>query len=189
LAAILDNFQPKALWIGAEPATPEWRDVEAHAVADRVAIVALNRNSAPITIGGAQIRVLAPSPDYVPGESAHNNDSLVLEITYGRRAVLLTGDAESPIEADLAASGLLHPVTLLKVAHHGSRTSSSNQLLDQIQPQIAFISDGYMNQFHHPNPDVLKRLAQHHAAVYRTDQHGLLTFLTDGSRVEVETFH
>ena len=189
LAAILDNFQPKALWIGAEPATPEWRDMEAHAVADRVAIVALNRNSAPITIGGAQIRVLAPSPDYVPGESAHNNDSLVLEITYGRRAVLLTGDAESPIEADLAASGLLHPVTLLKVGHHGSRTSSSNQLLDQIQPQIAFISDGYMNQFHHPNPDVLKRLAQHHAAVYRTDQHGLLTFLTDGSRVEVETFH
>jgi competence protein ComEC len=188
LAAVLDNFRPQALWIGAEPDTPEWRAVESHAAADHVPIVALNRASKPFSIGGAYIRVLAPAPNYVPGAAAQNDDSLVLELTYGKRRVLLTGDAERPVEDDMVASGLLRPVTLLKVGHHGSRTSSSEEFLEAVQPQFAFISDGYKNQFHHPNPDVLKRLAEHHSAVFRTDRQGLITFLTDGERVEIRTF-
>jgi len=76
----------------------------------------------------------------------------------------------------------------LKVGHHGSRTSSSEEFLDQIHPQFAVISDGYMNQFHHPHPDVLQRLAAHHSAVFRTDQRGLITFRTDGDKVQIDTF-
>lgn len=189
LAAILDNFRPRALWIGAEPETAEWKVIQQHAASDHVPIVALNRTAAPIRIGGARIRVLAPSPEYVPAETATNNDSLVLEVTYGRRSILLTGDAEKPIEYDMAANAQLHPVTLLKVGHHGSRTSSSEELLSRISPQFAIISDGYLNQFHHPHPDVLSRLAEHHAAVFRTDQRGLITFRTDGNKVEIQTYH
>jgi competence protein ComEC len=188
LAAVLDNFRPRALWISAEPDTPEWELVRQRAAADHISIISLNRTAAPITIGGAQIRVLAPSRDYLPGETANNNDSLVLEVTYGRRSILLTGDAEKPIEDDMLANGLLHPVTLLKVGHHGSRTSSSEELLSLITPQFAVISDGYKNQFHHPHPDVLAHLAEHHAAVFRTDQRGLITFRTDGEKVEIETY-
>ncbi len=189
LPAILDNFHPRALWVGAEPQTDEWKVVEQHAKADHVPIVSLTRNSPPVTIGGAQIKVLAPSPDYVPGKSATNDDSLVFQVNYGRRSVLMTGDAERPIEDDLVQTGLLHPVTLLKVGHHGSKTSSSEEFLREINPQFAFISDGYKNQFHHPSPGVLERFAQHHTAVFRTDQHGLLTFLTDGNKVELNWFH
>jgi competence protein ComEC len=188
LAAILDNFHPRVLWIGAEPDTPEWRAVEAHAAADRVRIVALNRAAAPIAVGGTRIQVLAPAVDYVAGKAAQNDDSLVLDLTYGKRRILLTGDAERPIEDDMLSSGMLRAVTLLKVGHHGSRTSSSEEFLDQVEPKFAFISDGYKNQFHHPNIDVLKRLAEHHAAVFRTDQRGLITFLTDGDGVQVKTF-
>ncbi|MBV9403825.1 MAG: ComEC/Rec2 family competence protein, partial [Acidobacteriaceae bacterium] len=97
LPAILDNFRPRALWIGIEPATAEWKFVQQHAAADHVPIVALNRASAQQTIGGAHVRVLAPSADYVAGDVPQNNDSLVFEVTYGRRSVLLTGDAERPI--------------------------------------------------------------------------------------------
>ncbi len=188
LAAILDNFHPRALWIGAEPETKEWKTIEQHAAADRVHIMALSRATPPVTIGGAQVRILAPAADYVPGNLPHNNDSLVLEIVYGHRSILLTGDAERPVEDDMIASGQLRPVTLLKVGHHGSRTSSSEEFLDQVNPRFALISDGYKNQFHHPNPDVLKRLAEHHSRVFRTDQQGLITFRTDGEKVDIATF-
>ena len=188
LPAVLDNFRPSALWIGAEPETREWKRVEEHAAADHVRIVPLHRSPQPIDIGGAQIRVLAPAPDYTPGEQAVNDDSLVLEIAYGSRSILLTGDAERPIENDMIASAGLRPVTLLKVGHHGSRTSSSEAFLDEVKPQFAFISDGYKNQFHHPHPDVLARLAEHHIETFRTDERGLLTFRTDGEHVTLTTF-
>jgi competence protein ComEC len=188
LASVLDNFRPRALWIGAEPETEDWKKVRQHAAMDNVRVVALNRTCPPMTIGGTLVRILAPSPEYVTGEAPSNDDSLVFEVTYKKRSVLLTGDAERPIEDDMLADGELHQVTLLKVGHHGSKTSSSEEFLRQVSPRFALISDGYKNQFHHPNADVLERLAQHHAVVFRTDQHGLITFRTDGDKVELEPF-
>jgi competence protein ComEC len=188
LAAILDNFRPRALWIGAEPDTPEWRVIRDTAARDGVRLVSLTRRSGERTIGGAQIRILAPSPDYVPEDTAKNDDSLVMEVSYGRDRVLLTGDAEQPIESELAAAGLLRPVTLLKVGHHGSKTSSSEEFIDLVKPQFAVISDGYLNQFHHPHLSVVRRLREHNAAILRTDQQGLITFRTDGKHVELTTF-
>jgi competence protein ComEC len=189
LAAILNNFHPRVLWVGAEPDTPEWLAIKKVAARDRIPILSLTRRSAEQNIGGAQVKVLAPAPDYIPEATAKNDDSLVLEVSYGRHRVLLTGDAEMPVESELAASGLLRPVTLLKVGHHGSKTSSSEEFLDELKPQFAIISDGYRNQFHHPHPSVLQRLEEHHAAILRTDQRGLITFRTDGQHVELETFH
>ncbi len=188
LPAILDNFRPRALWIGSEPETREWKNVEQHAAIDNVRICRLTCASAPLTIGGARVRFLAPSPDYIASDIPINNDSLVLEVTYGQRSILLTGDAERPIEDDMVKSGQLHPVTLLKVGHHGSRTSSSEEFLDQLTPQFALISDGYKNQFHHPHPEVLERLALHHTTTFRTDLRGLITFRTDGDKVDIQTF-
>ncbi len=188
MVAILDNFHPPVLWIGAEPESPEWREVKKAAVRDGVRIQPLTRGVADRDIGGAIVRVLAPSPDYTPQETATNDDSLVLELSYGKHRALLTGDAERPIEDELVDSGALRPVTLLKVGHHGSKTSSSEEFLDAVKPEFAMISDGYMNQFHHPHPSVLERLTEHHTAIFRTDQQGLLTFRTDGREVELDTF-
>ncbi len=188
LAAVLDNFRPRALWVGAEPETDEWKTIQDRAAADGVKICSLNRASPPVQLGGAQMRVLAPSVDYTPSDKASNNDSLVLEVTYGSRRVLLTGDAERAVESDLVSSGELRPVTLLKVGHHGSKTSSTEDFLAATTPQFAFISDGYKNQFHHPHPTVLQRLAEHKVKIFRTDEHGLATFITDGDKVEVNSF-
>lgn len=188
MGAVLDNFRPAALLTGAEPETHEWRDLSARAARDGVAVRKLHRGAPDMWLGDARIRVLAPAPDYQPEEAAKNDDSLVLEITYGKQRVLLTGDAERQEEEDLVANAALQPVTLLKVGHHGSRTSSSEDFLNQIQPKLAFISDGYLNSFHHPHPVVLKRLADHHVATLRTDEDGLLTFRTDGQHATVASF-
>jgi competence protein ComEC len=189
LAAILDNFHPQALWVSAEPESDEWKTVREHAAVDGTRIVGLHRGSPDVSLGGAVVHVLSPAPDYVPDEKAHNNDSLVLEITYREQRVLLTGDAEAPVESELVSSGAVRPVTLLKVGHHGSKTSSSDDFLSALQPRYAFISDGYMNQFHHPHPTVLARLEAHHIQVSRTDTKGQATFLTDGKRAEVRSFY
>jgi competence protein ComEC len=185
MGAVLDNFRPRVLWIGVEPETPAWRALREKARHDGVRIRALGSMTPPFRIGGTTVAVLAPLTDYVPGDVAANDDSLVLQIAFRQRSVLLTGDAEKPIEGELLSEGKLRPVTLLKAGHHGSRTSSSEAFIDAVRPEFTMISAGYLNQFHHPHPDVLERFAEHHTMVLRTDREGLLTFRTDGERVEV----
>ncbi len=157
------------------------------ALAENTKIVAMTSGEC-FQYGDAQIDVLSPPADYRPGDSPKNNDSLALRVTYGRRAFLLTGDMEKPMESRLLASRLPVRADVLKVGHHGSNTSSTNPFLDAVAPTFAVISDGFENSFHHPNPLVLGRLAAHRAEVLRTDEQGLITVRTDGRRIWVETF-
>ena len=129
--------------------------------------------------------MLAPLPDYVPADTPKNNDSLVLRLRFGRHSFLLAGDIERQIERQLA----LERTDVLKVAHHGSRTSSTEEFLNPISPTFAVISAGYENSYGHPNRDVLERLREHHAVTLRTDEAGLVTILSDGRRLFVETYH
>jgi competence protein ComEC len=131
------------------------------------------------------VDVLAPLAEYVPAAAPRNNDSLVLRLDYGRRSFILSGDVERPIEKALVAENLIQPADVLKIAHHGSRTSTSEPFLDLVHPAFAVISAGFENSYGHPNPDVLGRLAEHHTATYRTDKMGLITIRTDGQHIEV----
>ena len=111
-----------------------------------------------LSLGDAQIHVLAPFADYKPGAEPGNNDSLVMHVAYGATSVLLEGDAEAPIEhAMLAEPGL--ESTLLKVGHHGSITSTRPEFLARVQPQWAVISCGLHNRYGHPREEVLAELA------------------------------
>jgi len=115
-------------------------------------------------------------------------DSVVLEVLYGDVALLLTGDIGAEIERDLIP--LLTParVRILKVAHHGSRTSTSQQLLDAWRPTLALISCGRGNRFGHPAPDVTQRLTAIGATVLRTDRDGQIIVQTDGREVTTTTY-
>ena len=137
--------------------------------------------------GGTQIEVLSPPADYEPGPEAKNNDSLVLRVTYGKRVLLLTGDMEKEMEFRLIGDDRKLQSDVLKVGHHGSRTSSTDVFLDAVTPAFAIISDGFENSFGHPHRDVLARLAAHRAGVLRTDTEGLITIRTDGTRLWAET--
>ena len=187
LPAIIENFHPSELWTGATPPAEIWSEVQQKAHAENVKIVPM-RSGRSFDFSGTHIEVLSPPPDYVPGRAPTNNDSLALRITFGRRSFLLTGDMEKPMELRALADNEPLRADVLKVGHHGSNTSSIDPFLDAVSPAFAVISDGYENSFHHPNPQVLERLAEHHAAIFRTDLQGLVTFLTDGQRISSETY-
>jgi competence protein ComEC len=186
LPALVDDFHPKELWTGVMVESPEWRALREAAQRNRVAIVPLQ---APrkFDFGGAQIEVLAPLAGYSPSDTPKNDDSLVLRISYGRNAFLLTGDAERPIERRMVEEAEPLRADVLKTAHHGSRTSSSAPFLDAVSPAFAVISLGFENSYGFPHPDVLARLAERHAAVFRTDRDGLVTIRGDGRLLHVET--
>lgn len=130
--------------------------------------------------GGAVVRVLAPCPDSVPGRSINDN-SLVVRVELGERALLLMGDAEHEQENALIA----HPAIrlradVLKVGHHGSRTSTSEVLVARVAPRVATVSCGVRNRFGHPSPEVVERLTERGVRVLRTDRHGAIHVRTDG---------
>jgi len=186
LAAIVDNFRPKELWIGAVADTPEWRHLEEAARRRHVRIVKLESGQR-FRYGGAGIEVLAPLADHKPSAEAPNNDSMVLRIRYGQRSFLFTGDIERRVERQLVEAGTLQPTDVLKVAHHGSKTSSTEPFLSAAQPVFAVISDGFENQFRFPNREVLDSLDSLHTAVLRTDRDGLVSIRSDGRRIRFET--
>jgi competence protein ComEC len=186
LTAVIENFRPKELWIGAMGDSPEWLRLREVALQHGVKIVPLLAGQA-FRYGGAEVEVLAPFPDYVATELAHNNDSLALRLSFGRHSFLLTGDIERPVERKMLAEGSLKKTDVLKVAHHGSKTSTTFAWVEAVQPAFGLISAGFENAFHHPSPEVLKRLEEHHVSVMRTDLQGLLTIRSDGRRFQVET--
>ncbi len=183
IKALIDNFHPDDLWTGANP--PEELLKQARQKGARVI-----EKKAPevMDFSGATLEVLAPGSDYVPS-SPGNNDSLVLRITHGQRTFLLMGDLERVEEQRLLQHGSVH-ADVLKVGHHGSRTSTTQGFLDAVAPSIALISAGYENSFGHPHPDVVGRLEARHATILRTDRFGLATVTTDGTRLHygIETW-
>jgi competence protein ComEC len=100
---------------------------------------------------------------------------------------LLTGDIERPIERRLVDQNEVAPVDVLKVAHHGSHTSCTEEFLSASAPLFGIISVGWENSYGHPHRDVLERLAQHGVTMYRTDVDGAVTIRTDGKRLRIET--
>jgi competence protein ComEC len=186
LPALVADFHPRELWTGATPDSPAWRKLRDEAVRDGVKVVPLEAPT-HFAFGRTSIEVLAPLPDYVPNDIPKNNDSLVLRIRYGSRSFLLSGDVEKPIERRMLEENEIQPTDVLKVAHHGSRTSSTEDFLSAANPAFAIISVGLDNSYGHPNRDVLERLTEHHAEILRTDQNGLVTVRTDGRHLSVET--
>ena len=140
---------------------------------------------APHVHGGARIEVMWPCPRFDAGYDANDN-SLVLRITYGRRSFLLMGDAERHTEAALASR--LGRIDVVKVGHHGSRTSSTERFVDTTRPWLAVISAGLENRYGHPHGEVLERWSRGADHVARTDLDGSVSVWTDGERLEARTF-
>ncbi|MGB9612287.1 MAG: ComEC/Rec2 family competence protein, partial [Bryobacteraceae bacterium] len=138
------------------------------------------------SLGGLPCRVLAPARGQPWSGRPQNNDSLVLELRHGRHTFLLTGDIEAPVEARLAEEGLLAPVQVLKVPHHGSRRSATEWLLERTRPAVALISAGEGNSYGLPHPETVGRLRAARALVLRTDEDGLVAVCSDGRYLEVE---
>lgn len=116
-----------------------------------------------------------------------NSDSIVLRLVYGDVSFLLTGDLGKLGEERVLASGATLGSTVLKVGHHGSSTSTTDEFLRAVNPQYAVISVGKHNRYRHPSAAALSRLRSAGVAIYRTDEHGAVTMTTDGKELVIET--
>jgi competence protein ComEC len=138
-------------------------------------------------LGAASVRVFGPCPGFVPGRNANDN-SFVIKLKFGERALLLTGDAEAEEEHELVLRhGSELAADVLKVGHHGSRTSTSTALLAAVQPQMATVSTGLRNRFGHPHAIALERLAGAGVPAYRVDRLGSIEVRSDGRSLRVQT--
>jgi len=184
LPAVLRNFHPDELWVGNNPRIKDYNELLDQAASLHVRLRSLRAGDA-LTLGSTRISVLAPFSNRQPGPEPTNNDSLVLHVSYGATSVLLEGDAEAPVEqAMLAEPGL--ESTLLKVGHHGSKTSTRPAFLARVSPQWAVISCGLHNRYGHPRQEVLAALQAAKVRTYSTDINGATCFRLDGKTVAPE---
>lgn len=158
----------------------------------KVERLSFNENSAPRVINGVEISFLNP-PAGGPGAVQRNptwlnNQSLVMRLRFKDITLLLTGDVEKEAEEGMVRKG--HPLRaqVLKVPHHGSFTSSTPRFLEKVSPSYAIISVGERTKGRLPHPEVIQRYEGLGSKILRTDQHGAITVVTDGQRIEMMTF-
>ncbi len=178
MAAVMRSFRPRELWVGTDPDSEAYRSLVAEAAELGVAVKHYRAEDA-VRWDGVDVKVLSPGVEYANGFVPRNDDSLVLRLEYGKASVLLEGDAEAMSEQAMVASGLMKPVTLLKVGHHGSKTSTTEAFFAAAAPKAAVVSVGRGNTFGHPRGEVIDRIAASGAKLYRTDEFGVTTFLLE----------
>jgi competence protein ComEC len=176
MPAVMRNFRPRELWVSIDPNSDAYRALLTEANSLGVVVRHFYAGD-KLTWGGTQITMLAPESGYTNPREPVNNDSLVMRMQYGDASVLLEGDAEAPSERAMLAHGRIAAVTLLKVGHHGSRTSTTQEFFEAAAPKDAVMSVGKGNTFGHPRYEVIERIAKAHTKLYRTDEFGLTTFL------------
>ena len=180
--AVLRNFRVDELWLADGLEDEALGDVLAVA-AERGTRVVRKRAGESDEIAGVRIETLN---DARAAEASSNDRSLVLLATYGATDLLLTGDVERAAERTLLDRLPASRAGVLKVAHHGSRTSTDPAVVGRFRPALAVISAGANNGFHHPHAETLETLRREHARVLSTADLGCLTVWSDGRRLQAD---
>ena len=176
LLDVLDELAVEEAWLDSQScATATCVDFY-QSLASHGVLTATARMGDSHARGEVTLLVLNPSE---PLYADRNENSIVLRISYGSVDLMLTGDAETGAEGRMSSSGLALGAEILKVAHHGSNSSSSAVFLGVVSPEQAVISVG-PNPYEHPRPEVLQRLSDVGARIWRTDQSGSVVVTTDG---------
>lgn len=139
-----------------------------------------------LTEGKMKIVCLHPDQEY--DQEKGNEASMVLDISYKNLDILLTGDIEGQSEQTLVKEEIRGTYEILKVAHHGSKGSSGQRFLEQVDPEIALISAGIENRYGHPHEEVLKRLKTQGSRVYSTQDNGAITIESDGQSIRIQGY-
>ncbi len=190
LTAIFQNFRVGALWIGREVTSSSLARLEQLAREQRIPVMHESTGQRFLWDGVAGEFLWPDTPISDIAANPAYNDSLVLQLRYGDRTVLLPGDAEKQAEHEILAenSETFLRSDVLKIGHHGSKNSTTPEFLAAVQPRLAVISAGEDNPYGHPNPELLERLERARVRVLRTDRDGTVHILTDGTRIEVACF-
>ena len=176
LIDVAKNFKiGKVITTGAEKDTAafkEWKDIREY---DRIETLEASRGD-EVELDEAHLKIISPESSVDPLAGDANNKSVVARLDYGGNSFLFTGDIESPAEREILASGENIDVDVLKVAHHGSKYSSSDEFLDRASPEAAIISVGAKNSYGHPTEAALDALKSRNIEILRTDEVGDIIF-------------
>lgn len=184
LLPVIEQFMVGRLVIPSIKDEKEFKQLLEVANARKVKVVRCSKGDIIRPDKKTTLEVLHPPPNYYPENLSLNNTSIVLKLLYKETEVLFTGDAEIAIEELLTEDNMLLDADVLKVAHHGSDTSTSKGFLKLVKPKAAVVSVG-KNNFGHPSQDVLERLVGNGVLVFRTDESGAVILKSDGKRISI----
>jgi competence protein ComEC len=182
---VLKNFAVRGALIARRPANDPEFSTFAQTLADTETPSEMIEAGDVIQFGAVRVSVMWPPAG---GETSKNDDSVVLRIQFGERAILLTGDIERAAETSLLALQQELHADVVKVAHHGSKTSSTDGFVLASKPQYAIISVGRNSMFGHPHKEVVERWQSNGATVLTTGDCGTITVTTDGHDLSLERF-
>ena len=185
--SVVRDLRPREIWTGVPvPSSTALGELRALA-GDRDAAWRPLRSDERVSVGGVDVHVLHPPSPTWERPRVRNDDSLVLELRYGDVSVVLPGDIGAEVEHALTDAWSDAALRVVKVPHHGSRSSSSGSFVATLRPVLAVVSAGRENRFGHPHPDVVRRYTEAGASVLATGDAGAITLCTDGRRVTVST--
>lgn len=194
LIYILNNFNVRTVWQSELPVDPgifpQWeRTITAH----QIKTLILSDQFPEQMIHGVRFNVLWPPIDYLRQKHEFsyddvNDSSLVLKITFGKISFLFPGDISTDIEQRLIQSGVDLKSDVFMLPHHGSIHSSSTDFIEAVSCRFAVVSAGKSNVFMHPHHAILQRYKNAKAVIFRTDQDGAISFITDGNALYVHKY-
>lgn len=180
LEAVIKEFDVEKVILPEKEHTTGTYERLLDAIEEKNLKVCIARTGDVYELGSASFQVLSPGRSY--GDEL-NNWSVGIRLTYGGSAFVLCGDAEKEAEEDMCQSGLELKADVLKVSHHGSSTSTSEEFLDRVRPDTAVISCGRDNDYGHPHKETLEKLEKRKIQVLRTDLSGTIVAVSDGKSV------
>jgi len=187
LSDVVGNFDVGQAIVGHAPEGDAEYDSFVDALRQRRVPLSSVSAGEQFEIDGVTIEVLWPLPASGSPVTSGNNDSVVLRLVYGSVSILLAGDIERAAEASLVASGVDLRADLLKVPHHGSRTSSTEGFINAVNPRYAVVSVGERSRFGHPHEAVVNRYLARNVKPYQTGRDGMVTIETNGSTLDIRT--
>jgi len=176
LVEVLGAIPVSKVITNGEPHTTSTYEQFLDAIAAAKAEYVEVRRGDVISVGSINFQALSPVADT---NEDMNENSVVLQVTFGKTTILLMGDAGAETERDLIASGLPLKADILKVGHHGSKYSSTPEFLSIVDPDVAIYSAGKNNTYGHPAPETLAALSAAGATIYGTDQNGTVVVTID----------
>jgi len=185
LVGVLENFPVKLVALtGDEHPTQIYERLLTNVRDKKISAVKVRTGTTIPFDSALKLDVLAPDEEFVNRENT-NDGSIVIKLTYGQTSFLFTGDAEDIENQAMLGHGFDVQATVLKLGHHGSRSSTDEAWLRAVKPQLGIISAGLDNSYGHPHPEVIAALNSLGIQYIRTDEHGTITVRTDGTQLHI----
>lgn len=186
LIYVLENMKVENILIGIQPeSSGQLKRLIEVANNKKIKITILEKGIIKSIDKNIELEVLWPDKSDLIIENALNNNSLVFKLKYNNFSMLFTGDIEEIAEKKLLNLYNLSELssTIIKIAHHGSKTSSTENFINNVNPKIALIGVGKKNSFGHPNSEVIDRLEGSDIKIYRTDQMGEISITVNSKGI------